>query len=263
MSNLAKYGSYSEDAAAKEKESLQGGGNFMKLEVGKNVVRFLPPAPGRRSPFRTVYQHYIRVPGQQQPVVFTCPRMEAKERCKACEKGQRLQGSANKADRDMARDYFPSRRIMANVLNRKDEDAGAQVLGFGKMVHEELIEIRENNGDFTHPLEGFDITITRTGTGKNDTRYKVTPSRDNTQLSETVEKMEEILEGMIDLDQFAKIYSDEELEAKMKGEDVPASAGRLPSNAGESSGGGSGRNVQDDVVEGEIVEEEEEDEFPF
>jgi hypothetical protein len=260
MSNLAKYGSYDSAAAQKEKDEMAGSGNsFMKLSVGKNVVRIMPPPPGANSPFKIIFQHYINIAGQTIPVVFTCPRMMERSRCKACERGDALRKSGNKADRDAARDWFPSRRVFCNVIDRNDEEAGPKILAFGRQIHEDLIGVREDNGDFCHPITGFDVVIARVGTGKNDTKYSVRASRETTKLADTEKAIDGWLEGANDLDQFARVLSDEEMEDKM--------AGRMPSGGGGaekqiSKGAGSERkpksttrNVQDDAIDGEVDDE--------
>ena len=53
-----------------------------------------------------------------------------------------------------------------------------------KQIHEGLVGIRTDEdagGDFTHPAEGFDIIIERTGKAL-DTSYKVLPSRRSSEL---------------------------------------------------------------------------------
>lgn len=47
-----------------------------------------------------------------------------------------------------------------------------------RSVYQDIIDLyldEEDWGDMTDPVEGYDIKITRTGTGKNDTSYSVSP----------------------------------------------------------------------------------------
>lgn len=227
---LVNYGGYSLDTANEEHEDLSraGGGQFMKLEVGRNVVRFLPPPVGRKSPFVTTYQHFMDLPGREGPVVFNCPRMMERRPCPACAKGDRLRATGNPKDAEAARDFWASRRVFAAVIDRNDEDSGPKVLGFGKTVHEALVAIRRDDdagGDFTHPVDGFDIIIERTGTGKNDTRYKVFPARKSSHLGD---RAEEWIAQQPDLRQLARVPSLEEIKAQVLGsqEDDSTSTGR-------------------------------------
>lgn len=207
MGGLAKWGSYSEEAAKVDQQETAGDETFMKLKVGKNVVRFLPPRQGEKSPFKVVRQHFIRLPGNDAPVVFACPRHGAeKDRCPACEQAAKLRATGVKVDRDKAWDLMPKMRVFANVIDRKDMDAGPKVLGFGKTIHEELTDLRQDpdaGGDFTHPEDGFDVIITRKGTGKNDTSYSVALARSDSPITDDDEEAGIWYESMENLDQFA------------------------------------------------------------
>jgi hypothetical protein len=217
MSNLVRWGSYDASTAKAEKEEMAKGGggqDFMKLQAGRNVVRVLPPAPGKRSPFRVVHQHFVRLPTSPNPVVFVCPRMETKSECPLCTQAGRLRSSGNEADREKAWELMPKRRVFCSVIDRANPEAGPKVLAFGKMVHEELVSLREDEdtgGDFSHPLTGYDVIILREGTGKNDTSYKVRRAKGETPLSPDAAEMDRWADAMPDLDQFGKVKPLEEI----------------------------------------------------
>lgn len=219
MSNLVKHGSYEMEEAEKEEAELgKGKTEFLKLEQGRNVIRFLPPAAGKKSPFRVIYQHYVDVPGATGPVVFTCPRMESKQQCPSCAQADKFRKSGNPVDRERAFEMLPSRRVMANVIDRKDPEAGPKVLGFGKKIHEALIALRKDadaGGDFTDPMNGFDIIIERTGAGRTDTKYAVLGARKLSPLGN-----DEWIEQQHDLDAFARVRALDEIEAALRGEET-------------------------------------------
>src|SRR4051812_25672621 len=96
-SSLVKYGAFTvEDAEEDEIEvkKAMGGGKYMKLVEGKNLIRFIPPKPGAKWR-RVTYIHYVNVPGAGR-VQFVCPRMEKKEPCVVCKRVQQLTASGNK-----------------------------------------------------------------------------------------------------------------------------------------------------------------------
>jgi hypothetical protein len=237
-SNMVKYGSYAVEEADKELKQIEtGSAEFMKLEVGKNTVRILPPAPGQKTPFRVVWTHYINPPGQSTPVSFACARLEAHKPCVICQTADRLKASGNAADYAKADQMFARRRIYCNVIDRTNEDAGPMILAFGKMIHEELILVRkaegafeDMGGDFTHPVKGFDIVIERRGTGKNDTKYRVMPRRQSV-LHDDVNQAQEWLDNQHDLERYAKVLTPEEQKAKLSGTGVTAA-----SDGGSSAG---------------------------
>jgi len=184
--SMMDYGKWEVETAQGERDDLaRSTSKFLKLVVGPNRVRFLPPQVGKRSPFVTVFQHFMRLKEQERPFVFNCPRMMAKSPCPACIKSDRLRATGNAKDAAAASDMWPGRRVFANVIARAQESDGPIIFGFGKLIHEALLALRTNEdvgGDFTHPHEGLDIVIERTGTGKIDTKYRVYPVRRSTPL---------------------------------------------------------------------------------
>lgn len=229
MSNLVKYGSYElEEADREESDNQNTGAEFIKLEVGRNIVRILPPPLGKKSPFRVVWTHYFTPPGSQTSVSFACPAREAQKPCPMCDTADRLKSSGNPADHERAKAFFARRRVYANAINRNSPEAGVQILGFGKGIHDDLIALRKNpdwGGDFTHPETGFDIVIERKGTTKNDTEYKVYPKKQSP-LGNL-----EWLENQPDLDKLSKVLTPEQIKAKVSGQsEVSGSAGGQPAS---------------------------------
>lgn len=216
QTGMIDYGAFEMEAAQEERNQLlMSGQKFMKLEVGRNRVRFLPPPIGRRSPFVTVFQHFMRDDPNGKPFVFNCPRMMERKPCPACARADMLRQRGGKADLAEADQLWANRRVFANVINRKHEEAGPLILGFGKMIHEALLALRTNEdvgGDYTHPISGFDVVIERKGVGKNDTRYLVTGARTSTPLGNL-----EWLNTQPDLTSLAYVPSAQEiLEAREK-----------------------------------------------
>lgn len=280
MGNL-KYGSFDTETALEEKEELDasGGAEMFKLAVGRNVLRILPPPVGQRSPFKTVYQHFIELPGNKKS--FICARLEAKKPCAICKKIDELKASPSKADREAGDDMFARRRVFVNVIDRKNHDKGPMVMAVGKQVHEQLLALRdeETGGDYCHPEEGFDVIIERTGTGKNDTKYKVFLSRKSSPLAgdkddPDYEKMQEWIDTQNDLQKFARLPDQAEVAGLLSGGDEESEeeeeaappkrigAGKKTTTSTKAapaatSGKKRARSAEDDAidVEGEEVEE--------
>lgn len=217
MGNL-KYGKFDAETAAEEKDDSEaaGGADMFKLVVGRNILRILPPPVNQRSPFKIVHQHFIELPGNRKS--FICARLEAKKPCAICKKIDQLRASPSKADRDAADDMFARRRIFVNVIDRKNPDKGPMVMAVGKQVHEQLLGLRddETGGDYCDPEEGYDVVITRTGTGKNDTKYTVALMRKPSPLAGTkddpdYDKMQEWIDTQNDLQKFARLPDQQEV----------------------------------------------------
>jgi len=118
--NVKNYGDWGVEQAEADlaKSQAEGAGDYLKLPLGTSVLRFLPPASGRSSPFVSVKQHFIEIPGggQQKGVGFVCPRAHGGERCPACEKADRLKATGNKADYEAAKKLYPKTRHFANAI---------------------------------------------------------------------------------------------------------------------------------------------------
>lgn len=256
MSNLAKYEKWAPEQIEEEQQALELESEFVKIKVGRTVMRILPPRPGSRSPFTKVYQHYLDVPGLQSSVSFACPRLNGNARpCMVCTKADQLRATGNPKDYAMAGDIRASKRVYANVILRAFEEAGPRIYAFGKGIHEDLMSFAHDPeyGDFSDPgPEGYDIVIDRKGTGKNDTKYKLKAARNCTPLSGDPQLMENWLTMMHDLSRFKALKSDEELEELLGG--WLGVSGHKKAR----STGGSSRRAADDVMEAEFVDDDEE-----
>lgn len=259
MGNL-NYGEYDEDTAAQEKEELDasGGAEFMKLKVGRNIIRVLPPPVGQRKPYRTVHQHFIEIGPVSQSVI--CARLEAKKPCAVCQKVDELRKSQAKIDQDMASSLFARRRVFANVIDRAEPEKGPKVLAFGKTIHEQLVALRSDEisgADYVHPLKGYDVVIERTGTGKNDTKYKVTLARKESALGATEALMQEWIDTQRNLDTYAKLPGIEEVRKLLSGEDEDEEQEAAPPARGARSAAPSARarrTASDDTIDVEAEE---------
>jgi hypothetical protein len=280
MANLVPFGEYSEDAAKRDRESLdsEGKGEFIKIKEGKNLFRILPPPPKKDSPFMVTYVHYIPLADDpDSSLSFVCPRMMTKElarderrSCKACDESARVKNSGNALDRDFGYNIRAQRRVYASVVNRRDPEAGLRVFGFGKGIHDDLVAMREDEDDptdFTHPLEGYDVVIRRKGTTKTNTKYRVTLANRSSQLHPDVEQMNDWITNQFDLSRYAQLPSDRDLVKMLRGERIErrntdnSAGGRraLPENS-KSTSRASASDDDDDIIEGEF--EEEDDDFP-
>jgi len=228
MSNLVKYGGYTQEDAEADRKAL-GSSEFWKPQTGKNIIRFLPPLPGKKA-MNSYFQHYVKLEMMERGAGFACPRMAKKGPCLVCDQADKLKASGHKADFDYARELFPRRRTLTNIINRKDPDSGPVVYAFGKTVHEDLIALRgADKADFTDPIEGYDIMIERKGEGLK-TEYRVVASRNTTQLSPDAAQINDWISNQPDLARYCLVPTTEqilELLGVLK-EDIAALAAAKP-----------------------------------
>lgn len=227
--SLQQYGSFDlEDVDDIDEEMSKGSGAYIKLKVGKNVVRFLPPLSGHKA-VTLVWEHQLNLPDGSF-VNFACPRLMAKRMCIVCRKADALKTTGNPADFDRAKDLFARRRIYANVIDRADPEAGPKVFAFGKKIWEQIKGLRTDEdvgGDFTHPEEGFDIIVNRTGSTKNDTSYNVIPGR-TSELGNL-----EWIGAQQPVERFAQVLSEEKIRERLGGK---ADAGGGQKQAADQGG---------------------------
>jgi len=289
MGNL-KYNEYAEDTANEEAEDLaSSNASFMKLKEGRNIIRILPAPQGQRSPFNVTFQHFVDIAGNRKSVI--CAKVTARKRCLVCEKIDELRKSKSQADQEMASALYARRRIFCNVIDRApgEEAKGPKILGFGKSVHEQLVALRTDptqGGDYVNPESGYDVVITRTGHGKNDTKYHVGLAKKETPLERSGNEniMQEWIDNQPSHEQLKRLPEATELKQLLSGEEVsedeeeeeeeappkkapPAAAARRTSLGGapksslapkRSSLTSKKRSVEDDAtdyVEAEVVED--------
>lgn len=215
------FSEYSDEAAVADVETAKKPSKIIsKLPVGKTVMRFLPPAAGRKSPFRVYYQHFVNnVPGIAD-CIFVCPRMEAKRPCPLCTLKARWEASNDATKINAAQDLEPRSTTAALVIVRGEEEQGVRMFRMSYSIHQALLEIRnELEINFTHPINGCDIIITRKGTGAKDTRYRVVPDpKGASPMLPTESEMAEALATMPNLDSFVRVYDAPTIEAMLRGE---------------------------------------------
>lgn len=264
--SLVQYGDFSLDEVnelKRDSEQHNGGGVIYKLKPGRTVIRVIPPRKGEKL-MKVAYVHYLDVPGVGR-VSFNCPRLMAKRPCPICKTENELMATGDDADFKKAKKLKAKRQLYMNMVVRGEEASGPRVLRFGKMIEDQLIEIRqdeEDGGNFAHPTQGFDLKISRKGEGQNDTEYKVTASGQRpSPLAEDASEMTDLIEHQPDLSRFLRVLSDEQIQRKLRGEEggreeeddaprrrpAPAQQTRRPS-----------RNI-DDEVEGIVVDDGDDD----
>lgn len=284
--SIQKWGSYDADEAERDKKEIETKGKFFKVSKEKTSLRFLPPRQGQRNPFVKTYQHFVDlVEGDERTkVIFNCPRKMMNQGCPVCAQAEKKRATGREDDRDRAYELFPKLRVYAAVVDRGDEDEGVQIFPFGKKIMSALTAIRED-GDFTNPVEGFDIAILKKGSKKNDTEYTVKAYRKNSALSDDAEQFNEWIDAIPDLAPYAYVPNQKELEEKLQAaldaadslDEAPRgrSAGGRPNGGREERGRSSGREERGrggrerpiettgTTVESDVWGDDAEDDLPY
>lgn len=188
---------------------------------GKTHLRVLPPHPDSKRWFKKSFEHWV---GDGHVV---CPR-QIGNACPICEKGEALYSKRTEDSIEAANEMRPREQYYYNVIvfNSPDEKvtpkSGVQVMRSGKKIHSHLVDLDEDFsggwGDMTNPNKGFDITITRTGEGRNDTEYLVKGVPGSKPLKEALESYGVELDTLElkDLNSFVVVLSYEGIQTRLR-----------------------------------------------
>lgn len=263
---------YDDDYTA-DGESLTGRSGkrqFIKFKDGETVVRILPPLRawaeffgGKASPFFHLHKHTYSHPENEKGFVsYVCPRKASggARDCEDCALSFELRNTGDEADKEMARAIGAKHVVYVNVIDRSDEAAGPKVMELSAPISEkyakgrtkfemlmEVMKSKRNAKNLIHPLDGFDLIITRSGKGQFNTSYKFEGDSRSSKLSTDEAQMEKWINEQHDLREMILAPSDEDI-AKLEERALNfGTQRRSTSRGGTRDEGGSG--VQDQIDE--------------
>lgn len=187
---------------AEKREDLKkrsGGGKFFTIKEGTTRMRHVPVGEEQDFAVEVVY-FYL---GQQLGGVISPHTFGQK--CAIMNAYNELSESKSEKDRNLAKRFKPQKKFFIPSIKYKDEkgkevdtDAGIKPLILTSRMYQDLLDfyLDEEQGDFTHPKNGYDIKYKRTGKGKNDTEYTLVPCRP-TKLPEEFRKTKVDPEEMV------------------------------------------------------------------
>jgi hypothetical protein len=128
-----------------------------------------------------------------------------------------LKKSADKDDWQLAKKIEPKLRYFAPVIVRGEEDKGARLWEFGKLIYEQLLGIAadEDYGDYTNITDGRDFTVEAVEdmfAGRKGIKCTLRPKPKSTQISDDAALVTKVLEDQPDILSINKRYSFDELK---------------------------------------------------
>lgn len=179
----------------------EGGGSsssFTKFPVGLTNIRVIDPAP---------HQRWIHWMNQFRKSV-TCPG----KGCPICEIRKREKANKQKET------YSMQKKFAINILNRATE--AREIMEQGRTFMDDLVMVKqdiekdEETGQETgKTLLDFDAKVRRTGTEQDDTKYRI----DKGNESPLSDKDKELMETRVDLDEYFKPTSVEQITQLLNG----------------------------------------------
>ena len=173
--------------------------SLWKPQPGKTQIRIVPYSFNKDNPFIELFFHYnLNNRSYLSPISFGRPDPIE-------EFAQKLRGSGNKEDYQLARKLEAKMRTFAPVIVRGEEKAGVKFWGFGKTVYQELLSViaDPDYGDITAPVNGRDVVVEfisaeETGASFPTTKIRVkpnqTPISDEPEILEKVKEQQDIRE---------------------------------------------------------------------
>jgi hypothetical protein len=191
---------------------LQGPATFRILPAPTTWPAGNKPVPGaanvtRTGPFVAYHKHVFGEPGNY--VSFACPeRNGAGVACPVCAEASRLRGSQDKVLSARGWDLSASHVVLVNAVDRSTGQVVTLELTApsgkpsGKTQYEKLLAAAAhptNGGEIVNPREGYDIVITKTGSGQTGTSYDVQLVRKPSALAATDEAMLKLIDSQPDI----------------------------------------------------------------
>lgn len=196
---------------SQKKEKIDYTKIFWKPTVGSHKIRILPSKFDKQNPFREVYLHY----GFSKGPILALTNWGEKDPIAECAKA--LRKSADKEDWQLAKKVEPKLRYFAPVLVRGEEEKGARLWEFGKLIYEQLlgISLDEDYGDYTGITDGRDFTVDAVEdmvAGRKGIKCTLRVKPKTTPISNDAEFVTKLLEDQPDILGINKRYTFDELK---------------------------------------------------
>lgn len=163
-------------ARKKQLESKGSGSGFIYPKEGTLRMRIKSPGDDQELGMELVTFYLGNDMGSiVSPATFDEP-------CPFMEKYKELKESSDDADKELAKEKFVPRRkyVIGGVIytdekgKSLDYDGKDKAVQIPRSVYQDIIDLyldEDEAGDMTDPVNGYDIKIIRTGSGKMDTTY--------------------------------------------------------------------------------------------
>lgn len=166
----------------KKKLKESGGKGAFLFCKANETIRFRPlPVPEDEEFGMEVIQFFLgqEIKGVISPKSIGMP-------CAIYEKWLDLKDSKDEDDKSLANKLSPKKKYVVPVIKKKDKlgqevdkATGVKLLQLAGKAYQQMVDLflEPEQGDFTNTREGYDLKLTRTGSGQFDTEYSVVPCK--------------------------------------------------------------------------------------
>jgi hypothetical protein len=199
---------------AAQEEAERARAQYFNFKPGRNTVRIMPPWEGSDDFSRECGRHWMPTSDGKR-VPYYCPKECAGAPCPICEKiSAMFKAGVDDTTKEQLKSISSSGRYLVNLVDKNDEAKGVQIAELPKTVINVIWGIMVDEdlgvGDVTHPDNGFDLYIDKTGTGLG-TRYEVYAKKVPSAINKSW------LAGIVNLDTLIKLESYENLKLVWEG----------------------------------------------
>jgi len=218
--------------------------NFWKPTEGTHQIRLVCPESG--DPFFEAYYHYSM--GAEGKTTVLSPKT-FNETDPISEWGSRLWKEGTDASKEAAKRFWPKMRVFAPIVVRGEEDKGVRWWGFSRTTYQALLDVvlDPEYGDITDTEKGTDIRIDYgKKQGQSFPTTDVRPMRRTSQLAETEEQVNTLLESVVAASVVFERTSYEECERVLNETlgDAATSSGNETTHYEGDSEASSGNNLE-------------------
>jgi len=158
---------FDNNATAAFSSHVEGGGSseYWKPKDGKNLVRLLPLGGINPNDWKTPYPMLLsglhpNVGLSMQEMVY-CPRLTHNQACPICAFVWKLYNNNNEEDKALAKKIKSYKRILMNIIDLSDLDAGVQKYAFGKKLAGKIVSYLQDPDTryVLHPDKGNNFIL--------------------------------------------------------------------------------------------------------
>lgn len=176
-----------------------GGGEaveFVKTPVGTTKMRLLNVEP------KATWKHWIQSANGGKGMSIVCA---GKDNCPICK------ANAEAEAQGLKKKYNVTRAFSMNALIEINGEKKIQILEKSASFFASLFTLKEQMGD----LINYEINVSRTGSGMNDTKYTILPVFPPVALTQP--EKEKYMGMLIDLDEYYKVLPEADVLTLMSG----------------------------------------------
>jgi len=158
---------FDNNATAAFSSHVEGGGSsdYWKPKDGRNMVRLLPLGGINPNDWKTPYPMILlgihpNVGLSMQETVH-CPRLTYNKACPICAFVWKLYNTKNEEDKELAKKIKSYKRIIMNIIDLSDIEAGVQKYAFGKKLAGKIVSYLQDPDTryVLHPDKGNNFIL--------------------------------------------------------------------------------------------------------